>query len=163
MKIQEQTPKRNHFLVSSGKKKIDFIQQLWKTRKKISKARELCNSKSLTTPFWLVNLHDDGGRATEEAVAAAATRILQTRQREGNGCRTESNILFIMSFCLILFNFLNTKFCCHTISSGDCYLKIQTGAAVIARKSIVLKPRSIYMFDSKTNLKLLLYALLVYL
>ena len=39
----------------------------------------MCNSKSLTAPFWLVSLHDDGGRATEEAVAATETRILQTR------------------------------------------------------------------------------------
>lgn len=37
------------------------------------------NNKSLTAPFWLVNLRVDGARATEEAAAAAATRILQNK------------------------------------------------------------------------------------
>lgn len=31
----------------------------------------------LTAPFWAVNLLIEGARATEEAAAAAATRILQ--------------------------------------------------------------------------------------
>lgn len=39
----------------------------------------MCINKSLTAPFWLVNLRDDGARATEEAAAAAATRILQNK------------------------------------------------------------------------------------
>lgn len=39
----------------------------------------MCHNKSLTAPFWLVNLRDDGARATEEAAAAAATRILQNK------------------------------------------------------------------------------------
>jgi len=37
----------------------------------------MSNNKSLTAP--LVNLRDDGARATEEAAAAAATRILQNK------------------------------------------------------------------------------------
>jgi hypothetical protein len=34
---------------------------------------------SLTAPFWVANRRIDGARATEEAAAAAATRILQQK------------------------------------------------------------------------------------
>lgn len=46
-------------------------------------AANLCMTKYglqiylLTAPFWLVNRRVDGARATNEAAAAAATRILQ--------------------------------------------------------------------------------------
>lgn len=37
---------------------------------------KMCTQRALTVPFWAVNLRIDGARATDEAAAAAATRIL---------------------------------------------------------------------------------------
>lgn len=47
----------------------------------ISEYRLVCTQFALTTPFWAVNLRIDGARATDEAAAAAATRILQNLKK----------------------------------------------------------------------------------
>lgn len=44
----------------------------------------VCTQFALTTPFWAVNLRIDGARATDEAAAAAATRILQNFEESYN-------------------------------------------------------------------------------
>lgn len=54
---------------------------------------------SLTALFWAVSLRIDGARATDEAAAAAATRILQIRKEVNTQCDSHEPVSLILLKC----------------------------------------------------------------